>query len=362
MLARASTGRSRLDRPAIPLCVLALAILPGGRGARADDGLTVRPREAWSGVFGAAPIDFHFEIRGAERPRLRVGWAFTIGRRTVAAGEAVVDPGPDGPVTAVVHLDVPPVKDGVVLPALLTVTVAGEGRRDAPATVEKPLRIFPRNPFADRALWLEGLGITLFDPAGTTAGAFEAAGIPFVAARDIDGVADLKGGTLVVGEGVSLAEQPGLAGAMAALAARGVAVLCLAPKDGSLPDLAAVGGDALAAGSIALRRRDVIAELDKRLDHEGWPGGDGEVVASGLALKAEGDRLACTVLAGDRGWPWLEVGYAGRRTKLVVCGFGVMKHWDDGPTPRFLLTRALEVVAGTGEPADQPDPEEKAKR
>ena len=360
-LVRASTERSRPDRPAIPLCVLALAILPGGRGARADDGPTVRPREAWSGVFGAAPIDFHFEIRGAERPRLRVGWAFTIGRRTVAAGEAVVDPGPDGPATAVVHLDVPPVKDGVVLPALLTVSVTEGGRRDALATAEKPLRIFPRNPFADRVDWLQGLGLTLFDPAGTTAGPFEALGIPFASARDVEAVAALEGGTLVVGEGASFAERRGLAEAMAALAARGVPVLCLAPADGAIPLPAAGDGDDPAAESIALRRQDIIAVLDKRLDAAAWPGG-GEVAAGGLILKAEGGRLVGEVAAGRRGWPWVEVGYPGRAGKLVICGFGLVKHWDDGPTPRFLLARALEAVAGTVEGPDRTQSERAPER
>ena len=355
-MAHALVERSRRPRRVLPVLAIALAVALDGRGEEADVAPAIRPREAWSAVFGGSAVDLHFDIRGVDRAR--VGWALAIGPRTVAAGEVEAEPGAGGLASAAVHLDLPPVKDGVVLSASLTLTIAGPGRREPLARAEKALWIFPRDPFADRARWLKGLGVTLYDPAGTTAGAFEAAGIPFEAARDVDGVADLKGGTLVIGEGVSFAEQPGLAAAMATLAARGVAVLCLAPKDGSIPDLAAVEGDAPAAGSIALRRKDVIAALDKRLDHEAWPGGDGEVVASGLTLKAEGDRLAGVVLGGDRGWPWLEVGYPGRRTRLVVCGFGIMKHWDDGPTPRFLLARALEVVAG---PADQPHPEEEAQ-
>jgi len=346
-MSRATAERSHRPRPL--LWVLAIALLEG-RGVEAEEGIALAPREAWSSVFGATPVDFHFDVKGANRPRLHAGWAFTIGRRTVASGVAEIPPGAEAPPAVSIHLDVPPVKDGVVLPALLTVTVSEGAGGKAVASREKPLWIFPHNPFADRARWLKGLGMTLFDPANTTAEAFEKMGIPFQPARDVDAVAALKEGTLVIGEGVSFAEQRGLAEAMAALAARGVPILCLAPSDGAIPI-----PDAGAARSIMLRRADVIAALDKRLDAEGWPG-DGELIAGGLVLKADGDRPIGEFVAGRVGWPWLEVGYPGRKGKLVVCGFGLLSHWEAGPTPRFLLARMLEVVVEQDGEPERPGP------
>ncbi len=339
----------RTHRPWPFLWVLAIALLDG-QGVEAEEGIVLTPREAWSSVFGATPVDFHFVVKGANRPRLHAGWAFTIGRRTVAAGEAEIMPGPDAISAVAIHLDVPPVKDGVVLPAMLTVTISEGAGGKAVALREKPLWIFPRDPFADRTRWLKGLGLTLFDPANTTAEAFEKMGIPFEPARDVDAVDALKEGTLVIGEGVSFAENRGLAEALAALAERGVPILCLAPSDGVI--LLPNAGE---ARSITLRHADVISAFDKRLDSEGWPG-VGEFISSGLVLKAEGERPVGEIAAGRVGWPWLEVGYPGRKGRLVVCGFGLMSHWEDGPTPRFLLARMLEFVVGSDEESERPGP------
>lgn len=349
-MARTLDERLRPPRPVLPALAIALAVALDGRGEEAGDGPAIRPREAWSAVFGGAPADLHFDIRGVPDARVRVGWAVSIGTRTVATGEVEAAPGAGGSASAAVHLDPPPVKDGVVLPALLRLSITQPGRRRPLARAEKTLWIFPRDPFADRARWLKGLKITLLDPAGTTAEAFEKMGIPFQPARDVDAVAALKEGTLVIGEGVSFAEQRGLAEAMAALAARGVPILCLAPSDGAIPI-----PDAGAARSIMLRRADVIAALDKRLDAEGWPG-DGELIAGGLVLKADGDRPIGEFVAGRVGWPWLEVGYPGRKGRLVVCGFGLLSHWEAGPTPRFLLARMLEVVVGQDKEPERPGP------
>ena len=345
-MSRATAGRS----PISMALRLAFAVAVFGGRAVAGEDVTLSPSETWSCAFGGEAADYHFVVKGADRPNLHAGWAFSMGRRTVASGEVEVVALAGGLPTASVHLDLPPVKEGVILPALLTVSLSGGVGGKAVAIVEKPLWIFPRDPFHDRSRWLKGRKLTLFDPAETTAAAFERLHIPFEPARDVDAVAALAEGTLIVGEGASFAEQRGLADAISGLAARGIPVLCLAPKDGTL---AIPGADE--ARTISLRRADVISAIDPRLDADAWPG-EGELVASGLVLKAEADRAVGEVTPGRSGWPWLEVGYPGRKGGLVVCGFGLLSHWDAGPCPRFLFAQMLGITAGVEDVPPKPDP------
>ena len=47
----------------------------------------------------------------------------------------------------------------------------------------------------------------------------------------------------------------------------------------------------------------------------------------------------------DGDWPWLTIEYPETNGRFIFCGFRLIKHWDDGPTPRFLLSRILESPA-----------------
>ena len=87
------------------------------------------------------------------------------------------------------------------------------------------------------------------------------------------------------------------------------------------------------------------ADLDKRLDATSWPP-DGKVVASSLAVRSRREVVVADAVAGDTAWPWLELRFPGDRAKLVVCGFGIVSHWEAGPAPRFLLARILEFLDG----------------
>ena len=48
--------------------------------------------------------------------------------------------------------------------------------------------------------------------------------------------------------------------------------------------------------------------------------------------------------SGDGGWPWIEMNYAERRGKIVICGFGIIEKWAAGPTPRYMFVKLLESL------------------
>src|SRR5437764_4455745 len=150
---RATPGR-RPGPPAYLVCALALLVLgrlPPSPAWGAEDGVTVEPREKWSGVFGGKEVDVHLVVKVPRALKGRVGWTFsTTNRRTIASGDVGVTASPDRPGTATVRLRVPEVREGVVLRAQLAVSVFGDGDRKPLAAHEQPLWIFPGNPFAGR--------------------------------------------------------------------------------------------------------------------------------------------------------------------------------------------------------------------
>ncbi|MBU4210993.1 MAG: hypothetical protein KKD33_00255, partial [Verrucomicrobia bacterium] len=63
-----------------------------------------------------------------------------------------------------IRVQMPAVKEGVVLPAVLGVSMMEAGAEQSVAAVEKKMWIYPEIPFVDRKEWLKKLDIRLFDP------------------------------------------------------------------------------------------------------------------------------------------------------------------------------------------------------
>lgn len=317
-----------------------LALRPS---AAAQEAVTLAPVEKWSSVFGDQKIDLHYTIKAPKEFKGRATWQLTVSGRTILRRESAVTAAPKKPGQVDVRLEVPPVRDGVVVPATLSLALIADGQAKPTASHERTLWVYPRNPFVDRSAWLKELKIALFDPKGATAGIFKTMKIPYEEARNVAQIGELKDGLLIVGEGVSLAEHADVPEALLRAATRGLAVLCLAPADGVL---LLPGADDLklpAPESIAWRRQDVIAQFDKRLDAQAWPG-DGKVVARTFALKAQDDKVVVAVGADPAHWPWIEAQFP-NKGRWIACGFALADHWEDGPTPRFLFARILETLA-----------------
>ena len=339
-----------MDRPnAFALCLMfctlyAAAGLSAARGE--PEGLSFEFEEKWSGVFSGTEAVYHVTVASGENYRGRVGWRLVFKERTLSRGEAEVNVGPEKAASVEIRLPIPKAKEGVIIQAPLTVSLYGQGKQDADAELRKQVWIFTKDPFALQKEWVKGLKIKLFDPEKKTAELFEKVEIKCDRVHNVDSLADLEEGLLIIGEGVSFKEYRGLPAMMINVAAKGVPVLCLAPGGGLMTLPGAVESELPPPRSISLRRQEVIASLDKRLDSEAWPP-EGKMVSHTLALLGERGPVVAEVMEEADQWPWLEIDFEEKKTKLVVCCFRIIRKWDSGPTPRYLLARLLERLKPT---------------
>lgn len=299
------------------------------------------PTRAPGNVFGDEEHDFKFRIESQRAVKGRMVWRLATGTATVKTGEVDLDANANAPADVAFKITIPPVKDGVVFQTQLTLSVIEEKQAAPLATFMQDVWVFPKDPFADRKAWLKKLKITLYDSKGATSKILTAAMVPFEEARDVDAVAAVKEGVVIVGEGLSFKDERGLATALHKLPSAGVVVLVLAPSDGEVL-IPGVGEGANGLDDITFRRH-IVRKLDKRLDPDGWLP-DGKIIASSATVKMGEEVISGVVAAGADGWPWIEAHSQNGKGRWVFCGLGVIAKWEAGPTPRFLFTRMLEYL------------------
>jgi len=316
----------------------------------AEPSVEITPREGWSAMFGGEEVELGYVVAGQTPIAGRIAWSYSAQRRTIARGEVPAGVGPRGPATIEIPLQLPEVRKGVVYDTELRLQLV-DGRQNVVAEHNRLIRLLARDAFADRREWLDRLKIVLYDPAEKTEKTFDEAEIPYRYMRSLTTLKATSEGMVVIGEGVSWMDHPALPEALVELAAGGRSVLCLAPADGYLA-FPGVDQGQPTPGRVSLRRNDVIGELDKRLDMDAWPP-RGETVAAAVQPTNRGGRVVLSVTDAADAWPWLEVAYPGGG-RLIVCGFGLIDHWQAGPTPRYLLLRVFERLSQGDETPPNP--------
>jgi len=333
------THAGRIAAAAATAAVVAALLTWPAAGAEPDTELVCR--EQWSTFFGGQEVTLHFTVRSEEPIDGRMLWSHAADGRTIARGELAAKVKPGGESEAEIVLRLPEVRQGVVFDTQLNVLLV-DRENQVLAREERTVRLFPTDPFVDRRDWLRGLEIVLYDPEGETEAVCKAHDLPYRLVGTMSALSSVEQGTVVVGEGISIDDRRGLPEALLRLAAGGVSVLCLAPADGDLP-FPGGGDDEKQPRRVMLDNREIIRELDKRLDADAWPP-EGRVAATGLELSTSRRGVLLSVGPSPRAWPWLEVVYP-QGGRLIVCGFGIVEQWDAGPTPRWLLLRILERLS-----------------
>ena len=313
------------------------------------DLLIFEPRDSRSNVFSAKVATFSYTVKSTTAWRGKVEWTLAAENgRVLDRGESNVAVAPDKPGEVTIKVPIPQVRPGVILTTHVHVRLLAAGAAEPVKVHERPLQIFPADPFVDRKEWLKNLKIHLFDPEKSTANFLKQLNIPFEPVAEVGELANIKEGILLVGTGVSFKDNTELSTILNQLAARGLPVLCVAPKDGlvTIPGKDVKGPQPRA---IHWQRIDYISTLDKRLDNRDWLP-DGKILDRTLTRKSEDGVDIAEVVPGDKGWPWLQIEYPVRRGRLIICCYSLFgPAWDASPTPRYLLLHLLENLAGKAE-------------
>ncbi|NQU41510.1 MAG: hypothetical protein HQ523_16315 [Lentisphaerae bacterium] len=300
--------------------------------------MKVACQERWSNYFAEEAVTLHFS---AEPPLTGVAaWRLATGDRTLARGERAIDTHGEGASQFTVQFALPPVKDGVMMPAEVTVSVQPTGDQSAYST-NQSLWIFSRHAFVDSVTWLESVDIHLFDPEDNTAKMLEASEIPFSPVHNPDALATVTNGIIIVGEGASFQEWRALSRLMIDAARRGHHVLCLAPAEGDWVLPLAFDAEQSKPRRCTLAGNEIIKRMDKRFDHTAWAG-DGRMLSSTFELQGRRDIIAAIHANEEGDWSWIELDYGPKGGRVIVLGFAIMAKWNVSPTPRYLFRSILE--------------------
>ena len=328
---------------AVSFCVAAILTLGAGSAKSADDKPALRPLDAWTNVFAGEPVVLRYGCRFESDDPVKIAWTLSAGNQQVLDRGSidVVEANKAEPIA--VRCKMPLVRDELVMPVELTVAMFSDSSAEPLAVSRKKFRCFPRDPFAEQKEWLKGLHIALYDPPGATARLFDKAKIPYARFAVLPTEGHAANAVIwIVGEGISWSDFPGLPDNLLAAASQGRPVLCMAAAAGELPLPAP--GDQPMNGRLLLENSRLIADLDSRLDAIAWPP-DGHVASRALRLTAAEGAMQVKVAQEPQGWIWLEQQFTSGG-RLMVCQCEIVKHWDAGPAPRYLLARILERLSG----------------
>ena len=245
-----------------------------------------------------------------------VAWQASAARRPFASG--VVEPR-NGQLE--IRLRTPRVREGVVLPIQVAV---GE-------SVFK-IHIFGRDPLADRHNWAEALQVVLFDPSGETAKAFTTINLPYRQLSGLGGLAAVNKGIVVIGEGLTLADHPGLGDTLCCLARQGVPVVLLAPESGNFTITDP------APARFGLRDESAGQQIDPRTI--------GDLKRSrGYRVSGESDGPVLRITDQRSDYAWGDFRFDNERGRLCCLTWNLLETWETSPATRFFFVRLLEIVS-----------------
>ena len=326
-----------------PVIFFICFILPTHLLHAQEVGLKLKPVAAWNVVFAGSEATYQFAINGPMPHPAKASWSLTANNRTIARGEVQVE-SKNGQAELSIPLRFPETRPGIRVPLRLQLEAVAAGKT---VSLDYQIILFAEDAFADNQQWLEKLQIVLYDPVGKTADVFDQAKIPYKFLRTTAGI-DAQADLVVVGEGVSLETDRGLAESLIRKASEGARILFLAPAEGQISVPGSSESDLPRPERISLRGPDVIADLDKQLVGQWAPGGKPQLAT--FQFQTDRNLTIWRVTSPGVGWVWIDIDYENSNGRLIFCGLGLIDRWEAGPGPRYLLAALLNGLKGDPTP------------
>ncbi|TWU45658.1 hypothetical protein Q31b_08340 [Novipirellula aureliae] len=317
-----------------------------------EESLVANPNSDQTSFFSDENVSYQIDF-GTEQPIEGViQWQLTVLHRTFGRGDIQIDLKPEQRKSVTLNFQMPHVKTHVIQESTLSLRLAQAGNGDAVTIFQRGLWAFPRDAFADRNAWLNQLDLRLYDPVGDTAKVLDEAEIPFQEIRSIAALATIENGIVIIGEGIEVQSNSGLAETLFSLCADGQRILWFSPANGHF-GIPGIGDDSekKRPDHLLLMGSDRLWQLDKRLDTFAWTAEDHQGV--GLQLADEGGRIVIKFVEPPDGWTWLEATFRDTDGQLILCGLQLAEVWNVSPTPRYMLARLLEQLDNSQKPEEQ---------
>lgn len=270
----------------------------------------------------------------------------SVNRRTAGVTQTEFVKSDNGLLKVDLDMDIPPVKSGVVIPAMMEVQILSRGSPAIMGRCRKQLYLFHPDPFRLRQTWLEELQLRLYAPSENCTERFQAAGIPFKVIHNQARIGAFTGGILVIGNDISLNKRPGLFKQLKTAAQNGNRVFCLGFVHGTarLPGLPESNNGSLT--NFKLSQSDILRSFDKRFDLNSWSTG---IIDNGnnFELVVDNGKVVLNFYEGAGGWQWYEAQYE-NGGRLIISGLPIIEAWDTSPVPKYLFLQILKSLARTG--------------
>ncbi len=299
-----------------------------------ESGVTLSPSGVKSNYFAGEEASFSF----SKEPSLtgRLAWRLASGSRTVARGEREIDVGMNGATRFSLDCQLPPLRDGLIMPVDLAVSLIPHSGGEA-VEINRRIWLFPHDVAFKQHSMLKRMKIHLFDPDKSTLTQLEKVEIPFTPIHTIDRIASLTNGTIVVAAGISFQEYSALPGVLIDATQRGLSVLMLAPQEGVMRIPLGEDAEKQRPCRFLLEGSGVIKGLDKRLDDSIFDG-------KRFVLTENNNITVFPREKEKHSWQWIELDYSPSGGKFVICGFDIPEKWDNSPAPRYLLLKILQYL------------------
>lgn len=306
--------------------------------------LTIAAKNNWKGIFADKAAPFELLLTGKRNSVVVVVWKLSLKGRRISSGQQTVRFKSSDSVTAILSLQIPPMKPGINLDAKLSIEVADQTDLGQKVYHQTRLTLVGPDLLLSKRLFFQQLNIQLFDPLGQTAKLLDDLKIDYVT-RSKNQLMDLTDqGLILVGTGVALDRQSGLIDSLITLASNGHRVLIFQPVSGGFPMSALTAGSTVLPSTMSFEDNSIVQSFSGDLD---WYPAIAQT--HGISLFSARQSVQVKISANNNNnnnsWEWFQIGFDRSGGQLIISMLPFFEY-DNSPVPQLIFSRLLAYANG----------------